>query len=96
MRNKIKFFEGFLRIKVILSTTNLSSKTPTTIVLNSYDSKNNASGVLGGIRTHDLTIRNHTLYPAELQGHKKARNLQPVNKPLAEWIRFTCLLQLFV
>ncbi len=47
------------------------------IVLNSYDSKNNASGVLGGIRTHDLTIRNHTLYPAELQGHKKARNLQP-------------------
>lgn len=64
--------------------------------LNSYDSKNNASGVLGGIRTHDLTIRNHTLYPAELQGHKKARNLQPVNKPLAEWIRFIGLLQLFV
>ncbi len=25
------------------------------------------SGVLGGIRTHDLTIRNRTLYPAELQ-----------------------------
>lgn len=69
--------------------------------LNSYDSKNNASGVLGGIRTHDLTIRNHTLYPAELQGHKKARNLQPVGKspvgkPLAEWIKFTYLLQLFV
>ncbi len=31
--------------------------------------KNRASGVLGGIRTHDLTIRNRTLYPAELQGH---------------------------
>lgn len=64
--------------------------------LNSYDSKSNASGVLGGIRTHDLTIRNHTLYPAELQGHKKARNLQSVGKPLAEWIKFTYLLQLFV
>ncbi len=76
-------------------TTNLSSKTPTT-TLNSHDSKNNASGVLGGIRTHDLTIRNHTLYPAELQGHKKTRNLQPVGKPLAEWIRFIGLLQLFV
>lgn len=23
-------------------------------------------------------------------------NLQSINKPLAEWIRFTCLLQLFV
>lgn len=73
-----------------------SSKTPTTTLLNSYDSKNNASGVLGGIRTHDLTIRNHTLYPAELQGHKRARNLQPVDKSPAEWIRFTCLPQLFV
>ncbi len=59
-----------------------------------FDSKNNASGVLGGIRTHDLTIRNHTLYPAELQGHKKARNL--LGKPLTEWIRFIGLLQLFV
>ncbi len=38
-------------------------------ILNSYDSEKNANGVLGGIRTHDLTIRNHTLYPAELQGH---------------------------
>lgn len=62
--------------------------------LNPYDSENSASGVLGGIRTHDLTIRNHTLYPAELQGHKKARN--SIDKPLAEWIKFTCLLQLFV
>lgn len=106
MRNKIKFFECFLRIKVkflkrfkksfSFNCQPFLSKTPTTIVLNSYDGKNNASGVLGGIRTHDLTIRNHTLYPAELQGHKKARNLQPVGKPLAEWIRFTCLLQLFV
>lgn len=26
------------------------------------------NGVLGGIRTHDLMIRNHTLYPAELRG----------------------------
>lgn len=71
-----------------------SSKTQTTIILNPYDSENSASGVLGGIRTHDLTIRNHTLYPAELQGHKKARNF--IDKPLAEWIRFACLLQLFV
>lgn len=64
--------------------------------LNPYDSKNSANGVLGGIRTHDLTIRNHTLYPAELQGHfiKQARNF--IDKPLAEWIKFTCLLQLFV
>ncbi len=85
MRNKIKFFEYFFKNKVktiqkeFLISSNyqpFSSKTPTT-TLNSYDSKNNASGVLGGIRTHDLTIRNHTLYPAELQGHKKARNLQP-------------------
>lgn len=82
--------------KKFLTTNLFHQKHQTTIVLNSYDSKNNASGVLGGIRTHDLTIRNHTLYPAELQGHKKARNLQPVDKPLAEWIRFTCLLQLFV
>ncbi len=73
-----------------------SSKTQTTTILNPYDSENSASGVLGGIRTHDLTIRNHTLYPAELQGHKKSRNLQSVGKPLAEWIKFTCLLQLFV
>ncbi len=73
-----------------------SQTTQTTTILNPYDSKNNASGVLGGIRTHDLTIRNHTLYPAELQGHfiKKARNF--IDKPLAEWIKFTCLLQLFV
>lgn len=56
----------------------------------------NASGVLGGIRTHDLTIRNHTLYPAELQGHKKARNSQSIDKPLAERVEFTYLLQLFV
>ncbi len=66
------------------------------IFLNPYGSKNSANGVLGGIRTHDLTIRNHTLYPAELQGHKKARNLPSIDKPLAEWIKFTCLLQLFV
>lgn len=59
-------------------------------------SKNSTNGVLGGIRTHDLTIRNHTLYPAELQGHKKARSLPSIDKPLAEWIKFTCLLQLFV
>ncbi len=85
--------------KEFLSSFNyqpFSSKTQTTTILNPYDSKNNASGVLGGIRTHDLTIRNHTLYPAELQGHKKARNLQPVGKPLTEWVEFTCLLQLFV
>lgn len=64
--------------------------------LNPYGSENSTNGVLGGIRTHDLTIRNHTLYPAELQGHfiKKARN--SIDKPLAEWIKFTCLLQLFV
>lgn len=58
--------------KEFLSSFNyqpFSSKTQTTIILNPYDSENNASGVLGGIRTHDLTIRNHTLYPAELQGH---------------------------
>lgn len=73
-----------------------SSKTQTTTTLNPYDSENSANGVLGGIRTHDLTIRNHTLYPAELQGHfiKQARNF--IDKPLAEWIKFTCLLQLFV
>ncbi len=73
-----------------------SSKTQTTTILNPYGSENSANGVLGGIRTHDLTIRNHTLYPAELQGHfiKQARNF--IDKPLAEWIKFTCLLQLFV
>lgn len=27
------------------------------------------SGVLDAVRTHDLTIRNRVLYPAELQGH---------------------------
>ncbi len=27
------------------------------------------SGVLDGIRIHDLTLRRRTLYPAELQGH---------------------------
>lgn len=85
--------------KEFLSSFNyqpFSSKTQTTIILNPYDSENSASGVLGGIRTHDLTIRNHTLYPAELQGHfiKQARNF--IDKPLAEWIKFTCLLQLFV
>ncbi len=83
--------------KEFLSSFNyqpFSSKTQTTTILNPYDSKNSANGVLGGIRTHDLTIRNHTLYPAELQGHKKARN--SIDKPLAEWIKFTCFLQLFV
>ncbi len=85
--------------KEFLSSFNyqpFSSKTQTTTILNPYGSRNSANGVLGGIRTHDLTIRNHTLYPAELQGHfiKKARN--SIDKPLAEWIRFTCLLQLFV
>lgn len=86
--------------KEFLSSFNyqpFSSKTQTTTILNPYGSRNSANGVLGGIRTHDLTIRNHTLYPAELQGHfiKQARNL-PTDKPLAEWIRITCLLQLFV
>lgn len=83
--------------KEFLSSFNyqpFSSKTQTTTILNPYGSRNSANGVLGGIRTHDLTIRNHTLYPAELQGHKKARN--SIDKPLAEWIKFTCLLQLFV
>ncbi len=85
--------------KEFLSSFNyqpFSSKTQTTTILNPYDSENSANGVLGGIRTHDLTIRNHTLYPAELQGHfiKQARNF--IDKPLAEWIKFTCLLQLFV
>lgn len=88
-KDKVKFLISF-------NYQPFSSTTQTTTILNSYDSKNSANGVLGGIRTHDLTIRNHTLYPAELQGHKKARNLQPVDKPLAEWIKFTCLLQLFV
>lgn len=58
--------------KEFLSSFNyqpFSSKTQTTTILNPYGSKNSANGVLGGIRTHDLTIRNHTLYPAELQGH---------------------------
>ncbi len=87
--------------KEFLSSFNyqpFSSKTQTTIILNPYDSENSESGVLGGIRTHDLTIRNHTLYPAELQGHfiKQARNLPSIDKPLAEWIRFIGLLQLFV
>ncbi len=85
--------------KEFLSSFNyqpFSSTTQTTTILNPYDSENSANGVLGGIRTHDLTIRNHTLYPAELQGHfiKQARNF--IDKPLAEWIKFTCLLQLFV
>ncbi len=79
-----------------MKNSSLSSTTQTTTILNPYGSKNSANGVLGGIRTHDLTIRNHTLYPAELQGHfiKQARNF--IDKPLAEWIKFTCLLQLFV
>ncbi len=55
--------KGFL---ISLIITNLFK---TTIILNPYGSENSVSGVLGGIRTHDLTIRNHTLYPAELQGH---------------------------
>lgn len=82
--------------KEFLISFNHQPFSSTTTILNSYDSKNNASGVLGGIRTHDLTIRNHTLYPAELQGHKKARNSQSIDKPLAERVKFTCLLQLFV
>ncbi len=88
-RDKVKFLSSF-------NYQPFSSKTQTTTILNPYGSKNSANGVLGGIRTHDLTIRNHTLYPAELQGHfiKQARN--SIDKPLAEWIKFTCLLQLFV
>lgn len=88
-KDKVKFLSSF-------NYQPFSSKTQTMTILNPYGSKNSASGVLGGIRTHDLTIRNHTLYPAELQGHKKARSLPSIDKPLAEWIRFTCLLQLFV
>ncbi len=35
----------------------------------SYRSATGEYGALGGIRTHDLSLRRAALYPAELQAH---------------------------